>query len=99
MKALAQQIWMILTLDCEGSARLTSESMDRPLNWAERWAVRMHRFVCKKSRKLNRQMLEMHRAMLTQRETNPIGLSHEARERIQDRLEQLRGPSSNGEAP
>lgn len=63
MKLFLHQIWMILTLDCEGSARLTSESMDRPLNWAERWAVRMHRLVCAKSRRLNRQLLQMHQKL------------------------------------
>ena len=60
---LLHQIWMILTLNCEDSARLTSESMDRPLNWAERSAVSGHRLVCSKSRSLNRQLLKMHQAL------------------------------------
>lgn len=91
MSDLLQKIWMILTLNCEGSARLTSDSMDRPLNWAERWAVRMHRFVCKKSRKLNRQMLEMHRAVMNPPDTESAGLSPDARSRIQAQLDQLKG--------
>ena len=63
VKLFCKQIWMILTLDCERSAHLTSESLDRPLNWAETLAVKMHRLICSKSRRLNRQMIELQRAM------------------------------------
>ena len=78
---------MILTLNCEGSARLTSESMDRKLNWAERAAVSGHRLVCSKSRRLNRQLLQLNEALKQNNafelEDAPIeGLSGDAKSRI-----------------
>ena len=84
---LLHQIWMILTLNCEDSARLTSESMDRPLNWAEKSAVSGHRLVCSKSRRLNKQLLKMHHAL---KQNNAFdsgnvqieGLSTDAKSRI-----------------
>ena len=89
---LLHQIWMILTLNCEDSARLTSESMDRPLNWAERAAVSGHRLVCSKSRRLNRQLLRMHQAL---KQNNAFdsdsglieGLSTDAKSRIRSAIE------------
>ena len=88
---LLHQIWMILTLNCEDSARLTSESMDRPLNWAERFAVSGHRLVCSKSRRLNRQLLEMHKALKQKNAfdaDNGVieGLSTDARSRIRSAI-------------
>ena len=35
-------LWLILTLDCEQSARLTSESFDRPLSRVEIQALWIH---------------------------------------------------------
>ena len=87
---LLHQIWMILTLNCEDSARLTSESMDRPLNWAERSAVSAHRMVCSKSRRLNRQLLEMNKTFTQANafETDgPLqGLSTDAKSRIRSAI-------------
>lgn len=90
---LLHQIWMILTLNCEDSARLTSESMDRPLNWAERSAVSAHRMVCSKSRRLNRQLLELNEAFKRTNafESNdgPVkGLSTDAKSRIRSAISQ-----------
>jgi len=85
---LLHQIWMILTLNCEDSARLTSESMDRSLNWAERSAVSAHRMICAKSRRLNCQLLEMNKAF-KQFESidSPIeGLSTNAKSRIRSAI-------------
>lgn len=88
------QIWMILTLNCEESARLTSESMDRPLNWAEKVAVSCHRLICARSRRLNRQLLDMHEAFKRNNafevEDGPIeGLSSDAKSRILSALNQM----------
>ena len=85
---LLHQIWMILTLNCEDSARLTSDSMDRSLNWAERSAVSAHRMICSKSRRLNCQMIKMNKAF-KQFENNdgPVeGLSAEAKSRIRSSI-------------
>ncbi|MDB2686861.1 hypothetical protein N9Y42_06585 [Mariniblastus sp.] len=89
---------MILTLDCEGSARLTSESIDRPLNWAERTAVSAHRMICSKSRRLNRQLLEMHKAFQEQNAFEPgndamEGLSPDAKSRIRSAISNPRDNS------
>jgi hypothetical protein len=78
---------MILTLNCEDSARLTSESMDRKLNWAERAAVSGHRLVCSKSRRLNRQLLQLNEALKSNNafdleDASVEGLSSDAKSRI-----------------
>ena len=90
---LLKQIWMILTVDCEDSARLTSESMDRPLNWAETMAVHLHRLICAKSRRLNRQMIQLNVALRrSTTRANPIAadssksLSTDARARIRQAI-------------
>jgi hypothetical protein len=59
MKQFFADIYLILTLDCEGSAKLTSDSMDRELRWAEHVAATMHRMICAKSRKLDRQLVQL----------------------------------------
>ena len=63
MKQFFQQLWLILSLDCEQSAHLTSESFDRPLTRAESVALTIHRLICAKSRRLNQQMIQLHRAL------------------------------------
>ena len=88
---LLHQIWLILTLNCEASARLTSDSMDRPLNWAERSAVAAHRMICAKSRRLNSQMLDMNKALTQanafEKSDGPIkGLSPDAKSRIRSAI-------------
>ena len=87
---LLKQIWMIFTLDCTGSAHLTSESLDRPLNWAESLAVRLHRLICAKSRRLNRQMIELNEALRKSESFQALGkapgLSSDARSRIQQAI-------------
>lgn len=86
---------MILTLDCEGSAHLTSESLDRPLNWAEKLAVKFHRMICSKSRRLNRQIIQMHKQLSKmasdqeEPQTSIEGLSDSARSRIETELDRL----------
>ena len=94
---LMHQIYMILTLNCEDSARLTSDSMERPLNWAERSAVSAHRLICSKSRRLNRQLLQMHKALNQKNAFNSNngaieGLSPDAKSRI---LSTISGTSDN----
>ena len=84
---LLHQIWMILTLNCEDSARLTSDSMDRPLNWAERTALTAHRMICSKSRRLNHQMLKMNGAFMQMTGDGTVqGLSADAKSRIRSAI-------------
>lgn len=84
-------MWLILTLDCEQSARLTSESLDRRLYFAERWAVRAHNAFCRKSRNLARQLKLLDQAFRgspdqIQMDNLEVKLSPEAKIRIADQL-------------
>lgn len=47
---------LILTLRCEAASQLASESLDRELTAAERWALRVHALVCRPCRRLIRQL-------------------------------------------
>ncbi len=59
---LFQAIKLILTLKCEQSARLVSDSLDRELGLAERWAVRGHHLGCRSCRRLRQQLLALNEA-------------------------------------
>lgn len=89
MKSLLRGIKLILTLDCEGSARLTSEGFDRNLTIFERIAIRMHNAMCKKSRRLAHQLRKLNEALKNNNrvEPSPAGLSPEAKQRIQALME------------
>ena len=93
MKSLLRGIKLILTLDCEGSARLTSEGFDRKLSIYEKLAIRAHNSLCKKSRKLARQLKKLHQAMLNEEDSDckPVGMSAEAKNRIQQVVEKELG--------
>ena len=90
---LLRQIWLILTLNCEQCAHLTSDELDRPLNWAEKAAVQLHILICSKSRKLRFQIMEMDKSMKRlpkpkgQTESDQLKLPQDARERIRKKLE------------
>lgn len=83
----------ILTLTCEESTRLVSESLDRELPAGERWAVRLHALCCWSCRRYRRQILFLRdairrRAIDIGAAAPPAGptLSPEARQRIQQAL-------------
>ena len=84
MKQLFSDVYLILTLDCEGSARLASDSLDRRLRWSENAAAKIHRLICGKSRKLDRQLVEMNGAL---EENLDAELSPEARARIRQAID------------
>ena len=76
-------VYMILTLDCEESAKLTSQGFDRPLDWSERAALFVHRLTCGQSRRLHEQMESLHRKMEDRVATAILPeLSSQARHRI-----------------
>ena len=85
---------MILTLDCQGSAELTSESFDRQLHWAERIAVKLHCMICAKSRRLNHQLTDLNKkldeVMIEQKSDQSLSLSSDARNRIAQKLRAIR---------
>jgi hypothetical protein len=84
---------MILTLVCEESSRLTSESFDRRLGWTERIALAIHMAICRSCRRFRRHLRMMEEAFIHLRYQDshdplvPTGtLSAEARQRIKDAL-------------
>ena len=46
----------ILTLRCDESTRLVSQSLDRELSLSERWAVRLHAMICRSCRRYRKQL-------------------------------------------
>jgi len=102
VKNLLSSIRLILTLDCEQSSRMLSDSFDRDLTSSERWAVRLHYIGCWSCRRLRKQIAFLREAVrkadelpiveLAMSSTEP-GLSDAARKRI---LEELSKP--NGDA-
>ena len=95
MKNLLSSLRLILTLDCEQSSRIVSESLDRHLAWSERWAVRHHYIGCWSCRRFRKQ-IQFLREAVQKADELPIveldmpsgsgGLSEAARQRILDQL-------------
>ena len=85
-----QGLFLILMLDCEQSARLTSESFDRPLSKTEILALGIHQFLCRSSHRVARQMEMMARAMkeqgISELQLSADRLPEDARERIRKML-------------
>jgi len=86
-------VWRILTLVCDESSRLVSESLDRDLTLGERIAVRAHQLLCWSCRRFRKQILFVREAIRYQEEhwqegttASPHSLSPEARERIKQAL-------------
>ena len=74
-------IKLILTLHCDESSRLVSESLDRQLSLSERWAVRLHRIGCWSCRRLAKQLRFIK------------SCAHEAGKPVVFGAEQLSGPA------
>lgn len=95
VKNLLSSLRLILTLDCEQSSRIVSESLDRHLTLSERWAVRFHYIGCWSCRRFRKQV-EFLREAVQKADELPIvelempaasvGLSDEARQRILDQF-------------
>ena len=88
MKILSA-IKLILTLHCDESSRLVSQSLDRDLSFSERWAVRLHRVGCWSCRRLARQLKFIRQAARTAGKPEIFGshqLSEATRSRILERI-------------
>lgn len=78
-------------LNCKQASVLVSQSMDRPLTWRERWAVRLHLWICVYCRRFTaqlkwlRQQMQGWQQQATERQE--IVLSAKARERITQQLD------------
>lgn len=86
-------LFLILMLDCEQSARLTSESFDRPLSRSEKWALWIHQKCCRSSDRVARQMEMIARAFEkhgdSKLQMTSDELPEDARARIRERLRDL----------
>jgi len=43
-------------LNCKQASKLVSQSLDRPLSWAERCQLRLHLFICNPCRRFAKQL-------------------------------------------
>jgi hypothetical protein len=94
MRAFAA-IWRILTLTCDESTRLVSASLDEPLPFSDRTAVRLHSLICRACRRFRRQVRFLGEAARIQGAQSPLAdgaaptsarLSATARRQIEDIL-------------
>ncbi len=80
---------LILTLRCEQSTQIVSDSLDRDLSFAERWAVRLHYIGCWSCRRFGRQIRQLRETL----KMHPLKccedakLSDDAMQRIRDAID------------
>lgn len=88
MKEFLSKIYLILTLDCEQSAKITSDSFDRDLDWSEYLAAKLHRMICSKSRNLDRQLVQLHHAFVENQSNLAVieDMPEPVRNRIREKL-------------
>jgi hypothetical protein len=94
VKTVLAKIHLILTLDCEQSSRIISESLDRHLTFSERWAVRLHYLGCWSCRRFKRQIEFLREAVRRKDEadlsdaesSSESGLSVDAKHKIRDAM-------------
>jgi hypothetical protein len=89
--AQLESVWRVLTLRCNEATRLASESLDHPLPFEDRLAMRLHRMICRSCRRYGRQVVELRRistrlAEQTDPPASAMPLPEEARERIKRTL-------------
>lgn len=58
-----QKLRMILTTKCEHASQLTSKSLDGPLAWYERAALRTHKYVCRSCHRFDAQLVFLRAAL------------------------------------
>ena len=89
MKNFLSAAKLILTLKCEQSTRIVSDSLDRELTSVERWAVRLHYIACSSCRRFGKQLRELRNTLNfhPKKTTDELGLSKDAVQRIQDAIQ------------
>lgn len=87
MRSVVSAIRLLLTLRCEQSTRIVSESLDRELSAVERWSVRLHYISCWSCRRFGKQIRQM-RDVMTQHpgKLRELELSAEAMKRIEQAI-------------
>ena len=83
-------IRLLLTLRCEQSTMIVSESLDRELSFVERWAVRLHCISCWSCRRFGKQIRQLREALrgYPDKTSDQHGLSPDAIARIKQAIEQ-----------
>lgn len=83
---------MNLMLSCQSASRLVSQSLDRPLNWQEKLALRFHLAMCRNCRRFAKQLKLLQGAvkamMLRIEGDTSIALNPEAKARITHIIQQ-----------
>jgi hypothetical protein len=87
-------LWWLLNVPCREAAQLVSESLDRELTRAERWAVQLHMLYCIACRRYRRQVFLLRSALRrptadccqSQEPLATTELAPEVREQIKRRL-------------
>lgn len=78
-------------LSCKQASQLVSQSLDRPLNFRERFALRIHLMLCAACRRFKRQLYWLQHAiqrMVAETEQDEaLGMPGQVRERIAQTLE------------
>ena len=89
MKKFLSAVKLMLTLECEESTHLVSESLDRDLSFAERWAVRLHAIGCWSCRRFGKQIRLIQKLMRghSERVTDDVKLPPEAVDRIRKAID------------
>lgn len=92
MKQFFSAAKLILTLRCEQSTHIVSESLDRDLSAVERWAVRLHYISCWSCRRFGKQIRHLREALRLHpdRTAENATLSPDAMQRIRDAIREER---------
>ena len=81
-----------MMLSCKVASQLVSKSLDKPLNWQDRLALRFHLAICKRCKRFSQQLSKLRnmlKSMVAQTESDAaIQLSVEAKQRITKILQQ-----------
>lgn len=85
-------------LTCKDATRLVSEGQERTLGFRERWALRVHLWLCDNCRRFERQIRLLRQAIRimarrSETESQDIDLPPEARERIRKAIAERDGHS------
>lgn len=88
MKRLLSALKLLLTLKCEQSTRIISQSLDQELSSVERWAVRLHYLSCYSCRRFGVQIHQLKTAlrMCPEKTSEDLRLPPEAVQRIEDAI-------------
>lgn len=82
-----------MMLSCKAASRLVSQSLDRPLTWQERLALRFHLAICKNCKRFSQQLAKLAQAvqvLVKQAEADEsVKLSLDAKTRIANQLNKL----------